>query len=389
MGQSYQKRKVLAAIMAMVLIIIMVPTLPVMGAESQVKDGSSTNPAKTVLTGATLDGTKVILTWKKNSTADGYQIYVSKAKSGKFTELAKVNKSKTTYTITKVQDGTWYYKIRAYKTVDKNNYYGAFSSVKSVTLKRTVTKGEIKIPKATDSTLAAPTDVYVGEVEKETWEGANRITIKESVPGLFWTNSNETADVFYIQYYDENDNLIDAGMNFSAKEETLYHTTLFKSLRQEDYTIKTIVITPVNSIDGAVNTDPASGKDKIGDSTVFNCEIKVNVKNGKKVAIAVENVDGTNEQIRMTLSEKTTPYGSYFTSINYKDEKGNIKYSGHGSNAESTGEIILYESEKNYKSKYKNASIITIELSSGIEMKGADKASYTITIHEAEIKKQQ
>lgn len=387
MGQTYQKRKVLVVILAIVLMITMVPASSVMAATSKAKDGSNSKPTKTVLTSVTLDGKKVILTWKKNSTADGYQIYVSKAKSGKFTELTKVNKSKTTYTITKVEDGTWYYKIRAYKTVGKKNYYGAFSSIKSVTLKQTVTKGEIKIPKCTDSTIVAPTDVYVGEAVRETWEGADKITIKESVPGLFWTISNEAVDVCYIQYYDENDNLIDAGMSFPEKKEMLYSTTLFRELRKEDYTIKTIVITPVNSLDGSVNTDPASGQDKIGESTVFQCEIKVKVENGKKVGITLEEIGDTNERIRLTFSEKTTPYGTYLVNIDYKDEKGNKKYSGRGDNAESTGEIILYESVKNFNARYKNASKIALNVFTDLEIKGADQASYTMTIHEAEIKK--
>ena len=387
MRQYNYKKKMMAVVMMIVVMITMGSAFPVMAAESQSKTESSIKPKKTELMDAKLEGTKVILTWKKNSTADGYQIYASKAKSGKFTELVKVDKSETTYTITKVQDGTWYYKIRAYKTVNKKNYYGAFSSVKSVVIKQIVTKGEIKIPKATDSTLTAPKDVYLGEVEKETWEGSKKITIKETVPGLFWTNNNEAVDVFYIQYYDENDNLIDAGMNFPAKKETLCNITMLQSLRQEGYTIKTIVITPVNSIDGSVNTDPASGQDKIGESTVFQCELKVKVQSGKKISIAVEHIDGTNNQIMMTLSEKTTPYGSYYFNSNYKDEKGKTKNSGLGSNAESSGEIILYESEKDFNNKYKNASKLTLELCSGMEIKGADQASYTVTIYEAVLKK--
>lgn len=71
--------------------------------------------------------------WDKEGGVTGYKIYRSTSKDGKYTEVAKVsNKSSNTYTDRGLVSGkTYYYKIRAYKTVDKENLYGAYSSVSS------------------------------------------------------------------------------------------------------------------------------------------------------------------------------------------------------------------------------------------------------------------
>lgn len=74
------------------------------------------------------------ITWRKNTTADGYQIYC--ATNSSFTKgLKKITiKSQKTVgkTITKLISRKKYYvKIRAYKKVGSKTYYGAWSSVKS------------------------------------------------------------------------------------------------------------------------------------------------------------------------------------------------------------------------------------------------------------------
>ena len=69
--------------------------------------------------------------WDKEYGVTGYRIYRSTSKDGKYTKVATVsNKSSNTYTDGGLISGkTYYYKIRAYKTVGDENLYGDYSNV--------------------------------------------------------------------------------------------------------------------------------------------------------------------------------------------------------------------------------------------------------------------
>ena len=77
---------------------------------------------------------KATVKWSKVKGASGYKIYRSTKKSSGF-KCVKTVKSGTTVkyvnkNLKKGQD--YYYKVRAYRTVDGKNVYGAYSSVKKV-----------------------------------------------------------------------------------------------------------------------------------------------------------------------------------------------------------------------------------------------------------------
>lgn len=81
---------------------------------------------------------KVRITWKKVKNADGYQVYRATKKNGKY-KLVKVVKGnkKVSYTNTKLKKNKkYYYKVRAYRTVKGKKVYGAFSSKKSISIKK-------------------------------------------------------------------------------------------------------------------------------------------------------------------------------------------------------------------------------------------------------------
>lgn len=81
---------------------------------------------------------KVRITWKKVKSADGYQVYRATKKNGKY-KLVKVVKGnkKVSYTNTKLKKNKkYYYKVRAYRTVKGKKVYGAFSSKKSILIKK-------------------------------------------------------------------------------------------------------------------------------------------------------------------------------------------------------------------------------------------------------------
>lgn len=98
---------------------------------------SSCKPAPQApkLNGLTLSGSsKAKLSWKSVSGASGYQVYRSNAKNGEYKRVrTTTGKTSTTYYNNLIDNGTYYYKVRAYRVVKGKKVYGAYSEVKSIT----------------------------------------------------------------------------------------------------------------------------------------------------------------------------------------------------------------------------------------------------------------
>lgn len=79
---------------------------------------------------------KANLSWKKIDGASGYEICM-KTSSGEFSKIKTITKGATIkYTKTGLSKGkTYYYKVRAYKTVSGVKIYGSYSKIKSVKAK--------------------------------------------------------------------------------------------------------------------------------------------------------------------------------------------------------------------------------------------------------------
>ena len=68
----------------------------------------------------------------KNTTA--YEIYMSTSKNGAYNLVGTTtNKNYTKGSLTKGK--TYYFKVRAYRTVDNTKIYSSYSSVKSIVCK--------------------------------------------------------------------------------------------------------------------------------------------------------------------------------------------------------------------------------------------------------------
>lgn len=76
-------------------------------------------------------------TWTKDKTVTGYELYLSKKKDFSRETFSRGYKASTTSMFTGGLDSkkTYYVKIRAYKKIGKQKYYGAWSSVKSIKIK--------------------------------------------------------------------------------------------------------------------------------------------------------------------------------------------------------------------------------------------------------------
>lgn len=74
-----------------------------------------------------IDTTTQKITWEKIKNVSGYEIYYKS--SGAYKKLATVGKTKSSYTINKLDTNIkYFYKIRAYKTINGKRKYGKFSS---------------------------------------------------------------------------------------------------------------------------------------------------------------------------------------------------------------------------------------------------------------------
>ncbi len=96
-------------------------------------------PAKAAISSVKNSASKTAkITWEKVSGASGYEIYSATSKNGKYKKVTTIKKGGTvSYKNTKLKKGkTYYYKVRAYRTVNGKKVYGAYSSVKSVKIKK-------------------------------------------------------------------------------------------------------------------------------------------------------------------------------------------------------------------------------------------------------------
>lgn len=76
---------------------------------------------------------KVVLKWTAPKTSSTYYIYRSTSKSGEYKKIGSVSSNKGTYTDKKVSKGkTYYYKVRAIKSMNSTKAYSSYSSVKKI-----------------------------------------------------------------------------------------------------------------------------------------------------------------------------------------------------------------------------------------------------------------
>ena len=78
--------------------------------------------------------TKIKLSWKRDSKANGYYIYRAASKKGKYKKVKTIQKNKTLkWTDSNVKAGkTYYYKIRSYVKVSAKTKASGYSNVLSV-----------------------------------------------------------------------------------------------------------------------------------------------------------------------------------------------------------------------------------------------------------------
>ena len=112
-------------------------------ATRQVLKGSSTytivkeTPAKQTAKASSKKSGQMTISWKKDASVTGYQVvYATDKKFTKKVVKKTVAKNATTsYTASGLKKGTYYVKVRSYKTIDGQQAYGAYSKTVKVTVK--------------------------------------------------------------------------------------------------------------------------------------------------------------------------------------------------------------------------------------------------------------
>lgn len=106
----------------------------VYGQFSDVGYGKSTLAMPSKLTVSKSNSTFTKASWSKVSEATGYQVYRATSKSGSYTNVKTVTSgSSISYADTKLKKGkTYYYKVRAYRTVNGKKIYSSYTSIVSV-----------------------------------------------------------------------------------------------------------------------------------------------------------------------------------------------------------------------------------------------------------------
>ena len=108
------------------------------GPFSSIKKANAMVTAPTITSVKIADVTKATITWKKVANASGYRIYCSTSKNGTYKSVKVIKGNKTfKHTVSKLKNGkVYYFKIRAYRTVKKKNYYSAYSLPKGRLMNR-------------------------------------------------------------------------------------------------------------------------------------------------------------------------------------------------------------------------------------------------------------
>lgn len=80
---------------------------------------------------------KAIVKWSKVSGASGYKIYRATSKTGQYSSIKDITKGSTiSYTNNNLKSNKgYYYKVRAYRTVNGKKVYSAYSSIKYIKVK--------------------------------------------------------------------------------------------------------------------------------------------------------------------------------------------------------------------------------------------------------------
>ncbi len=265
----------------------------------------------------------ITLSWKKDNTVSGYQIYRSTKQNGTFKRLKTITKKSTTsYKNTKLSAGTcYYYKIRSYKKVNGKTYYGAFSPVVHIYTKTGYTKNAIAKKK---------TAIY------DCIPGTKKETITETVlPETTETTESETTETETTESQTTETDTTETETTESETTETETtetettesQTTETETTESQTTETQTTTITKTVSVDSTILTQVSKNqKMKVIYSTKYKKTTWYYVsytKNGTTYKGFVSNSNVTTAKLgkivktkKVNVRKKATVYSKKVTSLN-------------------------------------------------------------------------
>lgn len=108
----------------------------VYGEFSDVKSCAPKKPSGT--SAKAMSGKKIKVTWKKVSSASGYEVYRATKKNGAYKKVKTITNKKTvSFTDKSLKKGkNYYYKVRAYRLIGGKKVYGPYSAVVTAKVKK-------------------------------------------------------------------------------------------------------------------------------------------------------------------------------------------------------------------------------------------------------------
>lgn len=153
---------------------------------------------------ATPTTTSIKLSWSKVSGISNYEVYRATSQNGKYTKVRTLSSSTLSYKDTTAsKTKVYYYKVRAYKTVNKTKYYGEYSDV--VCSSKAPSKPVITVKNAGSKTIKVSWKKVSGangyEVYRKAGSGAKYSIVQTINSGntLSYTNKNLVKNSKY--YY--------------------------------------------------------------------------------------------------------------------------------------------------------------------------------------------
>lgn len=132
------------------------------------------------------------------SLADGYELYRSTSQNGKYSKV-DTSTSSTLFDLNVTLGKQYYYKARAYKTVNNKTYYSAYSTVSSLTI-------SIAAPYFSSVSAAGDTQIYLLWKEVAGADGYE-INAADSYYGTYKKNGT-TKDISYLHKVNKKDTYV-------------------------------------------------------------------------------------------------------------------------------------------------------------------------------------
>lgn len=148
--------------------------------------------------------TKQTISWKKAGGVDGYVIYQSTSKNGKYKKIKTIASAKTTsYKVKGLKAGThYYYKVRTKKNVNKKTEYGSYSAARDAWAGKKAQITSVQGISGTKATVfwnpvsgAEQYDVYRAESENGTYKKI--ASVKDTAVSYTDKNLKMTSQYFY------------------------------------------------------------------------------------------------------------------------------------------------------------------------------------------------